>query len=223
MYKSIFVLSMILAVGMFVGCGESGGGDVEPEPRGPTIIITPNTVEADTNGNAENNGEPNDPPVPPPVVNPIGEDRGQEEEPNPGQEEEPDPGQEEEQVVEEPIKVIKPVGGPPPQREIDKLRADQKAAITVFKKGSRVFVRNVGDLGLVIRHDANGDQIGGMFDNETGTITGHPKISEGLAWFFIEWDPPVKDPRSGCGDRDICMGWSVAVTPNRLKVLNLIK
>ena len=130
-------------------------------------------------------------------------------------------------IREEPakIEIIRPVKGPPLQAEINKLPVNQQAAINVFKKGSRVFVQNTGGIGLKIRFPAGLDQdrIGGMFDGETGTITAHPQISDNLAWFFIEWDPPVKNPKSGCGDRDVCMGWSVAVTPQRLKVLGLLK
>ena len=229
----VLILSIFLAVAMF-GCGD---GDTE-QLSTSNYESVPSRVSL--KGNRRVAADPvREDPVQEEVVevaaDPVREDPVQEEvvevaadpvREDPVQEEvvevAADPVRED-PVQEEVVEVVRPVGGPLPQDEIDKLPANQQAAIAVFKKGSRVFVRNTGEQGLRIRFPAGGDQIGGMFDGETGTITAHPDISKKLAWFFIEWDRPVKDRRSGCGDREVCMGWSVAITPQRLKVLNLIK
>ena len=160
-----------------------------------------------------------DPPEEEPVV--VGEDPPEEEPVVVGE----DPP-EEEPVVGDPagIEVVRPVGPPPLQVEINKLPLNQQAAIATFKKGSKVFVRNTGKLGLRIRFPAGQNRIGGMFDGETGTITAHPQIHDNLAWFFIEWDAPVKNPGSGCGiGAEVCLGWSVAVLRDGTKVLNLLR
>ena len=93
----------------------------------------------------------------------------------------------------------------------------------VFGRGARVIVKNTFDDGLIIRDVPDGNQIGGMFDGETGTLLSDGETARGLVWYEIEWDKPAKNPESGCGDRDICIGWSVAVVQNGTEVLELIE
>ena len=63
-----------------------------------------------------------------------------------------------------------------------------------------------------------------MFDGETGTILSEGKVDEGLVWFDIRWDAPVKDPRSGCGiGKEICIGWSIAIDRDGTEVLDLLR
>ena len=90
-------------------------------------------------------------------------------------------------------------------------------------KNDRIIVINTLNDGLRIRDAPGGIRIGGMFDGETGTIISDPKMADGLVWFKIEWDRPVKDHRSGCGDRDVCVGWSVEVTGDGTEVLDLLR
>ena len=99
----------------------------------------------------------------------------------------------------------------------------QRAALQKFSKDDRVVVINTLDLGLRIRGTPNGTRIGGMFNGETGTIISDPRIANKYVWFEIEWDRPVKNPNSGCGDRDVCIGWSVAVIRDGTKVLGLLR
>ena len=87
----------------------------------------------------------------------------------------------------------------------------------------RVIVINTLDIGLRIRSTPGGTRIGGMFNGETGTIISGPEMADGLVWFEIEWDRPVKDPRSGCGDREVCVGWSAAVLRDGTEVLDLLE
>ena len=93
---------------------------------------------------------------------------------------------------------------------------------SVFGEGARVIVKNTIHLGLIIRDAPDGNQIGGMFDGETGTLLSDGETARGLVWYEIEWDKPVKNPESGCGDRDVCIGWSVAVVENGTEILELI-
>ena len=92
-----------------------------------------------------------------------------------------------------------------------------------FSINDRVIVKNTLDIGLRIRNTPGGTRIGGMFNGETGKIISGPEMADGLVWFEIEWDRPVKDPRSGCGNRDVCVGWSVAVIGDGTKVLDLLR
>ena len=93
----------------------------------------------------------------------------------------------------------------------------------VFAMGARVIVKNTIHLGLIIRDAPDGNQIGGMFDGETGTLLSDGETARGLVWYEIEWDKPVKNPKSGCGDRDVCIGWSVAIVENGTEILELIE
>ena len=106
---------------------------------------------------------------------------------------------------------------------VETLDDAQRAALLKFGKNDRVVVKNTLDDGLRIRNVPDGTRIGGMFNDETGTIISDPKIADNYVWFEIEWDRPVKDPRSGCGDRDVCVGWSVAVIRDGTEVLDLLR
>lgn len=104
---------------------------------------------------------------------------------------------------------------------IETLDNHQRAALQKFGKNDKVTVKNTLNIGLRIRNAPDGTRIGGMFDGETGTIISDPEIANGYVWFEIEWDRPVKNPNSGCGDRDVCVGWSVAVIRDGTEVLDL--
>ena len=100
----------------------------------------------------------------------------------------------------------------------------QRAALLVFGKNDRVIVKNTLDDGLRIRNVPGGTRIGGMFNDETGTIISDPKIADNYVWFEIEWDAPVKNPESGCGvGKNVCLGWSVAVIRDGTEVLDLLR
>ena len=91
-------------------------------------------------------------------------------------------------------------------------------------KDDRVTVKNTLEDGLRIRDAPNGNRIGGMFDGEIGTIISEGKIDDGLVWFEIEWEAPVKNPNSGCGiGKKVCIGWSVAVLRDGTEVLERLK
>ena len=104
---------------------------------------------------------------------------------------------------------------------IETLDSHQRAALQKFGKNDKVTVKNTLNIGLRIRDAPDGRRIGGMFDGEIGTIISDPEIANGYVWFEIEWDRPVKNANSGCGDRDVCVGWSVAVIRDGTEVLDL--
>lgn len=113
--------------------------------------------------------------------------------------------------------------GTPMPDGIETLDSYQRAALLAFGKNDRVKVKNTLDEGLKIRSTAGGTRIGGMFNGEIGTIISDPEIASDYVWFKIEWDRPVKDPRSGCGDREVCVGWSAAVLRDGTEVLDLLE
>ena len=87
----------------------------------------------------------------------------------------------------------------------------QLGALLVFGKNDRIIVKDTIKT-LNIRESAAGPAIGGMRSGETGRILSEGEIEDGLVWFHIEWDAPVKNPLSGCGiGKKVCIGWSVAV------------
>lgn len=100
---------------------------------------------------------------------------------------------------------------------------ESQCSTLALGKGAWVIVKNTLDDGLILRNGPAGNQIGGMFDGETGKIISDGETTRGLVWYEIEWDKPVKNPKSGCGDRNVCIGWSVAVLDNGTEVLELIK
>ena len=198
----ILILSVFPCVAI-LGCGDP------EEPAQSDITTSPPDGSSSQPDKGEKESLVDDPPVPDEILPPVD---------NPPVPDEILPPVDDPPVPDE---ILPPVDNPPVPDEIDKLDFAQQEAFNVFKKGNKVFVQNTGVHGLKIRVEPNGDQIGGMFDGETGTITDHPRIANKLLWFFIEWDRPVKDRRSGCGQIDICIGWSAAVTQNGLKVLGL--
>ena len=100
----------------------------------------------------------------------------------------------------------------------------QLGALLVFGKNDRIIVKNTLEVGLKIREDPNGKRSGGMFDGETGRIISEAEIEDGLVWFEIEWEAPVKNPDSGCGEgKKVCIGWSVAVLRDGTEVLDLLR
>ncbi|MDE0084757.1 MAG: hypothetical protein OXU23_03530 [Candidatus Poribacteria bacterium] len=101
---------------------------------------------------------------------------------------------------------------PPPPPPVDEI-----------SRGDRVIVINTIHLGLRINDDA-GKRIGGMFDGETGIVISNVKKAPSLNgdildWVEIEWDAPVKNPKSGCGNRDVCVGWSAIALADGTKLL----
>ena len=102
----------------------------------------------------------------------------------------------------------------------DGSRGDNQAD-DLIRIGDEVIVRNTLDLGIRIRKTPSGNQIGGMFDGETGIVISGPRESGGLTWVKIEWDAPVKDPNSGCGiDKDICIGWSAVFLKDGTQIIH---
>ena len=99
----------------------------------------------------------------------------------------------------------------------------QLGALLVFGKGDRIIVKDTIKT-LNIRMPAGGDAIGGMRSGETGRILSEGEIKDELVWFHIEWDAPVKNPKSGCGiGKKVCIGWSVAVLRDGTEVLDLLR
>ena len=99
----------------------------------------------------------------------------------------------------------------------------QFGALLVFGKNDRIIVKDTIKT-LNIRMPANGEAIGGMRSGETGKILSEGEIEDGLVWFHIEWDAPVKNPLSGCGiGKEVCIGWSVAVLRDGTEVLDLLR
>ena len=99
----------------------------------------------------------------------------------------------------------------------------QRGALLVFGKNDRIIVKDTIKT-LNIREPAGGAAIGGMRSGETGKILSEGEIKDGLVWFHIEWDAPVKNPLSGCGiGKKVCIGWSVAVLRDGTEVLDLLR
>ena len=99
----------------------------------------------------------------------------------------------------------------------------QLGALLVFGKNDRIIVKDTIKT-LNIRDPAGGAAIGGMRSGETGRILSEGEIEDGLVWFHIEWDAPVKNPLSGCGiGKKVCIGWSVAVLRDGTEVLDLLR
>lgn len=91
----------------------------------------------------------------------------------------------------------------------------------LLQPGDEVVVRNTLDLGIRIRNTPGGDRIGGMFDGETGVVVSGPRESRGLIWVEIEWDAPVKNPKSGCGiGKNVCIGWSAVFVEDGTRVIH---
>ena len=91
----------------------------------------------------------------------------------------------------------------------------------IYRVGDKVVVRNTLDLGIRIRNAPEGDRIGGMFDGETGIVISGPREFRGLTWVEIEWDAPVKNPKSGCGrDKKVCIGWSAVFIEDGTRVIH---
>ena len=99
----------------------------------------------------------------------------------------------------------------------------QLGALLVFGKNDKVIVKDTIKT-LNVREPAAGAAIGGMRSGETGRILAEGEIEDGLVWFHIEWDAPVKNPLSGCGiGKKVCIGWSVAVLRDGTEVLDLLR
>lgn len=90
-------------------------------------------------------------------------------------------------------------------------------------KNDRIIVINTLNIGLSIRDVPAGVRIGGMFNGETGTVVSNSKFADGLTWVQIEWDRPVKNPDSGCGDREVCLGWSAVALEDETALLELLE
>ena len=109
-----------------------------------------------------------------------------------------------------------PIREPEPQPE----PAPQPESIG---KNDKVIVINTLNIGLSIRDVPAGIRIGGMFNGETGTVISDPKSADGLSWVQIEWDRPVKNPDSGCGDREVCIGWSAVALEDNTALLEKLE
>ena len=59
--------------------------------------------------------------------------------------------------------------------------------------GDRVTVQNVGDIGLIVRETAGGNQVdeARVFDGAQGTIRKGPKPWQHHIWYEIKWDVPI--------------------------------
>lgn len=90
-------------------------------------------------------------------------------------------------------------------------------------RNDRIIVINTLNIGLSIRDVPAGDRIGGMFNGETGTVISDPKSADGLTWVQIEWDRPVKNPDSGCGNREVCIGWSAVALKDETALLEKLE
>ena len=205
----VLILSVFLAVTV-MGCSDTANptptNPANPEP--PWVPIPP----------VDTSPGPVEEPIVPDEVLPPEEDIEPDEVLPPEEDIEPDEVLPPEEDIE-PDEVLPPEEG---LGDFEALDQKQKDTFLVFGKGTRIIVQNTQGAGLRIRmpFGLDGDRIGGMFDGETGIILAEGEIKDKMVWFHIQWDP-VKNPGSGCGNQDVCIGWSVAVTQDGTEVLNV--